>query len=246
MKRWRKEVIVSLEQFKAKDPFAPLCCLPVYSEAKVFQGYLRPVTWDYEATLPGCAGQLAAWRNENPSFSPDCFTATKESTADWLNRDILAREDRILFLVLAADGARVGHIGFSSLEERERSMEVDAVLRGEKVGFPGLMGCALNTLIRWGLQALKLKKITLRVLSDNARALAFYDRHFFYKTAEIPLYPISGPGRERWVTVQQSWEQPPGKFYSRMQLNIEQWKQANTDENETGQSSVTKGRETLE
>lgn len=227
MSRYRKKVIAVLEELKAQDPFAPLFSLPIYDIEKNFAGWLFPVTWNYRAILPDCAAQLAQWRNENPSFSPDRFEATEESTAKWLDCNILGREDRVLFLILSADGVRVGHIGFSGLDERERSFEVDAVLRGAKTCCPGIMGSALHTLVRWGLKELRLRKITLRVLSENTGAIHFYKHNCFFKTADIPLYQVIGPGREKWVTVKQNEEQVPEKFYSRMQLDIEKWKRVN-------------------
>jgi RimJ/RimL family protein N-acetyltransferase len=241
VKRWRKNIISVLKTFKAKNPYDPLICLPVYNSEKVFMGYLRPVTWDCAATLPGSAAQMAAWRNGCPSFSPNSFTATEESTVNWLETEILAREDRILFLVLSADRTRVGHLGFSAPDEREKSLEVDAVLRGETGRFPGLMSGALNTLVRWGLSGLKLKKITLRVLSDNAHAIAFYERNCFFRTAEIPLYRVAGQDREKWVPVKQFDSQKPGKLYFRMQLDIEAWNRANREQSDAARQTERQG-----
>ncbi len=224
MSRYKKNLIHILDEFKCKNPFAPLHCIPIYDSHMIFQGYLRPVTQDYRVTIPGCGSLFAKWRNENASMSPDPFVATQESTEKWLDNVVLAREDRILFLIISADGTKIGHIGFSSLDEKERSMEIDAVIRGEKEICPGIMTVALNTLLRWGLDRLGLKKIGLRVLSDNMKAIHFYKKNYFYKTGDIPLYQTIGAGREMWTAQKQKEDQAAEKFYTKMQLDIDKWK----------------------
>jgi Acetyltransferases, including N-acetylases of ribosomal proteins len=223
MNRFKKDLIGILEEYKCKKPFEPIKCIPVYDSGMVCLGYLRPITQDYKDTVPGCAALLSKWRNENSEMSPDPFTATPESTEEWLDHAVLEREDRILFLILSVDGTKIGHMGFSSLNEKEQSMEIDAVIRGERNN-PGMMTFALNSLIRWGLDTLKMKKITLRVLSGNSHAIRFYKRNFFFKAGEIPLYQTIGSDREQWTSEKQNDDQAAEKFYTRMQLDTGKWK----------------------
>lgn len=222
MSRYKKELIGRFEELKCKSPFETLQCLPVYDTSMIFRGYLRPITQDYRITLPGCAALLSQWRNDNNFMSPDKFVSTPESTEKWLDHAVLERSDRILFLILTDDGKKVGHIGFSSYDDKDRSVEIDAVMRGDKNTAPGIMSMAMNTLIRWGLDELKMKKIKLRVLSDNTQAIRFYKRNCFYKTGEIPLYQVIG--EERWTPQKQNEDQMPEKFYFKMQLDTEQWR----------------------
>lgn len=223
MNRFKKNSIRILNEYKCKNPFTPLKCIPIWDQHMAFQGYLRPITQDYKITVPGCAALLASWRNKNADMSPDPFVATTESTKKWLD-DILEREDRILFLVLSSDGTKVGQIGFSSLNEKTRSMEIDAVIRGETGICPGMMSHALNALVRWGLSTLKMKKITLRVLSTNLHAIQFYKKNFFFKTGDIPLYQTIGSSREQWTQERQNEDQMAEKFYTKMQLDQNKWK----------------------
>jgi RimJ/RimL family protein N-acetyltransferase len=199
-----RDTFDSLKRKRAEDM---LWLLPIQDDEGNLCGYLRPVTADYRESLPGCAAQLCRWRNENQAaFSAEPFTANLESTERWLDELVLAREDRILFLIATPDGHRIGHIGFSTFSFDSKRCEVDAVLRGEKKGFPGMMTFALRSLIQWGLEELKLSEIRLRVFSDNQRAIVFYRKNGF--VAEDT--PDSG-------------HTSPDRHYMGMRLDLDAW-----------------------
>jgi len=207
MYSYRSFIRDTFESFKCMRRHDLLLCIPIYDDKGLLAGYLRPVTRDYRQSLPGCAEQLAAWRNENPSLSAEPFAATAESTERWLD-EIIGREDRLLFYILLPDGRRAGHIGYSSFEYEAGRCEVDAVLRGDGDTPPGIMTFALNALIRWGLGSLRLKNIELRVFSDNAHAIRYYSRNFFVVAEEnLPVSPTSP------------------KRYTRMRLDCGAWRE---------------------
>ncbi|WP_162840402.1 GNAT family N-acetyltransferase [Acetanaerobacterium elongatum] len=185
-----------------------LSTVPITDNCGSVVGQLRPITRDFLVSVPGCARLIARWRNENPTLSAQAFTATEQGTISWLENQILARSDRLLFLILLNDGTAVGHIGYSNFDYARRMCEVDAVLRGEKSAPPGTMTFALHALIRWGLDTLKLNIIRLRVFADNTHAIEFYKRNGFVVKAEnLP----AGEGSE--------------KAYTLMQLDIPSWRQ---------------------
>jgi ribosomal protein S18 acetylase RimI-like enzyme len=79
-----------------------------------------------------------------------------------------------------------------------------------------------------GLENLLPKKILLRVLWDNERAVSFYIKNGFYKIYDIPLFRVSGSNGETW-----SEQNPDGnliaeKYYIKMQLNTKKWKKQNS------------------
>ncbi len=206
MEAYHAFVKAVFDSFKCIGGHKLLHCIPIYDEIEMLVGYLRPITQDYRESLPGCAEQLAMWRNAAPSLSAEPFTATEETTKDWLDHHVIGRTDRLLFYIVLPDHRRVGHIGFSSFDYDARCCEVDAVLRGEKDALPGIMTFALHALIRWGFAALSLKNIELRVFSDNDRAIAYYMRNNFVSTKEnLPV-----PGVQ-------------GKRYTRMRLDVAAW-----------------------
>ncbi len=206
MEAYQAFIKTVFDSFKCMRKQELLRCIPIYDDNGALAGYLRPITRDYRESLPGCAAQLALWRNANPSLSAETFTATAETTREWLDCHVIGRADRLLFYIVLPGGRRVGHIGFSSFDYDARCCEVDAVLRGEKEALPGIMTFALHALIRWGIAALRLNAIELRVFSDNDRAIAYYKRNHFVSTEEnLPV-----PGVQ-------------GKRYTRMRLDIAAW-----------------------
>lgn len=182
---FRQAVVSVFKRMKRKDPADPLALLPIRDRGGALKGWLRPITMDWRETLPGISALLCRWRNENQeALSAAPFTATEESTTCWLDQQVLGREDRLLFLITGLAGEPVGHIGLSSFDFAKKFCEVDAVLRGEKQGHPGIMAQALHTMTDWALRELKLQSIGLRVLHGNNRAIAFYLRNGFIPEAE--------------------------------------------------------------
>ena len=206
MEAYQTFVKTVFDSFKCMRKHELLRCIPIYDDNGALAGYLRPITRDYRESLPGSAEQLALWRNANPSLSAEPFTATEETTREWLDHYVIGRADRILFYIVLPDGRRAGHIGFSSFDFDARSCEVDAVLRGERDALPGIMTFAIHALIRWGLAALRLNAIELRVFSDNKHAIAYYKRNHFVITEES--LPVPGVADKRFV---------------RMRLDIAAW-----------------------
>ena len=211
------------DRFKCKSPFDILKLIPVYDREGIICAYLRPVTKDYRVTLPGCAALLSQWRRENPSISTGTFEVTEERTEKWLDRHVVDRDDRILFLILGLDGTSIGHLGFSSFNYEERCCEVDAVLRGIKDRYPGIMAFAMHSLIYWGLRDLKLEHIKLRVFSDNEGAIAFYYKCGFVFLTQIPLYKVKLPGEEKWEVAADGLYDRIERYYTEMELDMEGW-----------------------
>ncbi|MVB10028.1 3D-(3,5/4)-trihydroxycyclohexane-1,2-dione hydrolase [Caprobacter fermentans] len=178
-RRYRAKIRAVFNRYKGIGGDFPPRRIPVPDESGAAAAFLRPVTADFRVSLPGIESLLSKWRNENPGLNAKPFTATPEGTAVWLDRLVIGKEDRLLFLIQAPDGKPVGHIGFADFDYEEKSCEVDAVLRGEKSARPGLMGFALMALLRWGRRELGLQVIRLRVFQDNPHAIRFYRKNGF-------------------------------------------------------------------
>lgn len=187
-----------LNQYKRKEPDAPLVSLPILDENGGLRGFLRPVTADFRQTIPSCVQLFSRWRRENPTLSPARFEITDERTENWLQRLVVDNDQRFLFMVQTPVGKSVGHIGFASFRYAERAAEVDSVLKGEKEGTPRLMEYAMAALVRWGKETLGLKHIDLEVLRDNEHAISFYRRCGFRDAELIPLEKIEADGEIKW------------------------------------------------
>lgn len=206
---YQRFIQLELDHYKCKNSFDILKLIPINNNDGKIQGYLYPITKNYRETMPECSKLFAKWRNENSTMSLESFYATDHSTKKWLDTSIIEKEDRILFIIITNDGKKVGHIGFSSFSYDEKSCEIDAVLRGEKLGNKGIMSFALNSLIHWGINHLMLEKIRLRVRNDNDRAIRFYFKNNFN---QMPI--------DLEITDESNSE----CYYIKMELDIDKWK----------------------
>lgn len=177
MDTYKEFITKTFNSFKCKEKYHTFKCIPIYNKDDL-KGYLTPITKDFKSIMPYSSKLLALWRNENPFMTVDPFLATEESTQNWIENLIINRDDRILFLVTSLRGKKIGHMGYSTFDFDKKSCEVDAVLRGVKDN-PGIMSDALQALIYFGKNTLKLDNIFLRVFSDNYHAIKFYENNGF-------------------------------------------------------------------
>jgi perosamine synthetase len=150
------------------------------------RGYLLPVC-ELHARDDALIALLARWREENAAAFPSRFPVTVAGTAAWLRSRVLEVEDRLLFLVLDRHGRPLGHLGLANAVNDDEALEVDNVVRGVKGASPGLMAEALRAMLDWVEEMFRPRRISLRVLSDNAHAIAFYRRLGFRDDALLPL-----------------------------------------------------------
>ena len=149
-------------------------------------GFLLPVC-ELHAMDETLIARLSQWRSDNAFAFPTQFPVTLAGTARWLRHNLLDAEDRLLFLVLDAYGAPVGHLGFANALNEACELEVDNVIRGVKNSNSGIMSLAMQALLDWGEEHLLPKTISLRVFSDNDHASNFYRRIGFVDRDHQPL-----------------------------------------------------------
>jgi RimJ/RimL family protein N-acetyltransferase len=161
---------------------APSLVLPV---GEPLRALLRPI-----ATVPGALDAedvrlLTEWRNRHVQRFLTEFVATEARTAAWLAGTIHANGSKMLFMLDAPDGTRLGHLGIGFIDWHGGYGEADAIVSGG-ASPPGLMKLALQTLLRWAREQLGLAHLAVRVRSDNP-ALEFYRRVGFVEYRRMPL-----------------------------------------------------------
>lgn len=167
---------------------------PIYDTMGNEYAFLRPLT---EKTLYNFSfiTLLARWRSENSLAFPTQFKITTEGTKNWLQNAVLKNPSRMLFFI--GNNERkiklIGHIGLATFNFRDHSCEIDNVVRGEKNYLKGVMTYALKTLVKWTQNVLLVKKIYLRVFSDNTHAITFYKKCGFVEHSLVPLHKVSTP-----------------------------------------------------
>lgn len=178
-------------------------------------GYLVPVC-ALHADDDALIATLARWREENFFAYPSQFPVTIAGTASWLRDKLLAVDDRMLFLVQDKFGAPVGHLGFANADNDACEAEVDNVVRGVKDGNPGIMARAMEALLDWAEEHLLPEVISLRVFSDNDRAVGFYRRLGFADAEFQPLRRHASGESAQYSPLEASDTAAPDKEFLRM------------------------------
>jgi len=130
---------------------------------------------------------LASWRNTNVNAYPSRFTATRESTKNWLNNVVINGPDKLLFLVLNPQGKTVGHMGLAAVDNNSHIIEIDNVARWDQDVPKGLFSQALTALIEWARKSMYVDDFILKVFSTNSRAISFYKKNKFTENREIKM-----------------------------------------------------------
>ena len=124
--------------------------------------------------------QMMRWRIANQRYYASRPKITEESFRKWFEKHVFG-VPKMLFWVLGDKGRPIGHMG---LRFRKDLCEIDNVGRGDQQ-CKGRMGEALDVLIRWVFDNIPIKKMFLRVLSDNDHAIKFYKKHGFVPKRKI-------------------------------------------------------------
>jgi RimJ/RimL family protein N-acetyltransferase len=157
---------------------------------------------------------LGRWRKENEDYFLGKFEVTYERTLSWYHKHLMDKPDRLLFIIRAKSGY-VGHVGLFRFDFAARSCEIDNIVRGEKA-FPGIMGSAILTMMKWGMENLGLRGYTLKVLGDNERAVRLYEKLGYQETGRIPLLLTEGKDGPEWAEAPAGWSGKPERYYSVM------------------------------
>ena len=187
--------------------------IPVYKEDKKI-GFLKPITIS-------CVNDsiiiklLAKWREINFDSYPTQFKVTEEGTKIWLDEQVIKKSDRVLFFVYDRTGKIIGHMGLASFDYRHKFCEIDNVVRGSDEE-KGLMTLSLKALIKWALENLGIEYLSLRVFSDNTRAIKLYARVGFHEIKRIPLERLEENGVIKFVEMPHGSEKDPDRYFSVM------------------------------
>ena len=172
----------------------PAVMIPVGSKPVAF---LRPVATKKNSLNSQDVQYLTEWRNRFVTSFLTEFHATHERTARWLVETVGTNDRKILFMVDDLDGRTFGYMGLDQIDWEEAYGEADAIVRGGEAP-PGVMKLALQTLLSWAQQQLCLRKLGVRVRSDNI-ALAFYEKVGFREVRRVALRRTEEPRMIRSV-----------------------------------------------
>jgi RimJ/RimL family protein N-acetyltransferase len=128
---------------------------------------------------------IARWRETHKERFLTIVPFDPEGTRRWIQRFPVGDPGRILFLVEAPTGERLGHYGLLLIGEGEA--EIDNTLRGSPDGPPGLFGRVAQQVIQWAIQDLGARRLIVRVMSNNPAAIRHQERNGFVRENTLPL-----------------------------------------------------------
>lgn len=178
------------------------------------KGYLLPIS-QLHLSDDALIQKLAQWRKENAFAYPSQFAVTFESTKQWLHKNVLDVEDRILFLVADEHGHLIGHLGYANGLNDFGELEIDNVVRGVDKCSPGIMSLAMKKILDWAEEIISPSRIFLRVMDDNLHAISFYKKLSFVEDERIPLKKFV-EGEHIIYRPQAHFENTPDKHFLRM------------------------------
>ncbi len=138
--------------------------------SKIFRLITRDILNNQDEVL-----QMMRWRIANQKSYASRPEITEKSFRNWLSRRVLGNSPKLFFWVLGDEGKPIGHMG---LRFDKNLCEIYNVARGEPQ-CAGRIGEALDILIRWTFDNTPSKKLYLRVLLNNNKAIEFYKKHGF-------------------------------------------------------------------
>lgn len=210
---FRRKILSFFKKIKSSGGANQLI-IPIYKKNRVM-AQLRLITSDFtreEIKL------LAEWRKASAEWFPSKFKVTKKGTKKWLKEKVINAEDRILFWVQDLKGLLIGHMGLYRFDFKNRSCEIDNVVRGRQNVMPGIMGLGLKSLLNWTFSTLGVRTVCLRVFSDNKKAIALYHHCGFKEVRKIPLKQITKRDIAQWVEISNKPKEKIERYFSQMCL----------------------------
>lgn len=187
-------------------------------------GTLKPVIDSKIADNSETIRFITKWREYYKENFLTQFKVTEEGTWNWFENQVIKRDNRMFFIIETTDGRLIGHEGVIFFEKNDSTCELDNLVKAVDCRIPGIMTYAGKTLIRWLFNRLDIKKITLRVFSDNLRAQTLYIRCGFSKTKEIGLKREILGDFLRYVEMSKADRRKPDKTLFIMELEKENFK----------------------
>ena len=179
------------------------------------EGFLVPVA-ELRAADDSLIKDMSKWRSDSSYAYPTQFPVTEEGTKKWLSSQVLDNPSRIMFLLLDGFGNRIGHLGYTNCLNDDGEMEIDNVVRGVSDVCPGIMTKAMQVLLDWADEKLLPRKIYLKVLDDNNKAINFYEKLGFKPDEKFELRKKQNGDRIEFVPLSKDDDAPPDKYFLKM------------------------------
>jgi hypothetical protein len=131
----------------------------ILSDKKEKLGKIRPILDSKISDNSEIIRFITKWREYCKENFLSQFPVSEERTKNWLQNQVINKDNRILFIIQTPDGKLAEHIGVIFFEVDEDTCEIDNVVKAADCNIPGLMYHAMKTLNNFLFNSLKMKKI---------------------------------------------------------------------------------------
>lgn len=104
------------------------------------------------------------------------FPISIDSEREWVEKQLQPELAQRHFTILTKQGRPIGNIGFNSIDYTNRSAVIGVMIGEKRLWDKGYGTDAVRTLLRFAFETMGLNKVSLKVASANARALACYKK----------------------------------------------------------------------
>ena len=186
-------------------------------------GYLRPIPSVLNRTELNDAFLFASWRTMHKKSFFTWRDFTEQEVKNWLESNYANNDSEIFFFIETPDQVPLGLVSLYDFDFNTPCCAFGRLIRGEKIGPKGLMTLAVQALLSWAFNVLKLESIFLEVFEDNHPAITLYERSGFRKTGRVPLRRIDSADRTKWEKIDPLFResQTPDGYALRMIINRE-------------------------
>ncbi len=154
--------------------------------------------------------EIIKWRNQKRVLDNlfSCIGPTLSEHRRWFEKYSTSK-DRIEFIiVINGQNKKVGTIGLSNIDYKNQKAEYGIIIGEEDELGKGYAKEATQAILKYGFEELNLRKIYLRVFSDNTGALNLYKKTCFkqegllkediYKGGKFKDIVIMSVFKEEW------------------------------------------------
>lgn len=117
---------------------------------------------------PRVVSRLTDFRRANAERFFSTFEPSEARTRSWLERG-LKDDQRILFLIRRPEVGLVGHFGLAGVTSEQAELD-NALLGVRDDAQPRFFELCVRRVIQWAFEALKVRRVYARVLSENLPA----------------------------------------------------------------------------
>ncbi len=201
-----QEQIAIIKAYKHSIPGSPNSLrIPIRNARGINLGHLSPITVS-SAEDPDVIEALTRWRDRYKAFFQSQFKPTLAGTQSWLKNVVLKNDSRLLFLIYANSGVRVGNFGICHLTSTQA--ELDNLLRGEKGGDPDLIYHAEICMIHWIYETLCVGHIFLLIFENNILTIMLHRSIGFKEIRSHPLYRVEKGEELNYTTIYEEGATP--------------------------------------